>query len=121
MGIIQISPLPSVLDAITITEKNLTLKEKQTAPSLILMPYLQIPEAVHLSAERAPGISVDQNGNIKLKGRAGETVYVDDKPTYLGGAELENYLRSIPTSTVKQIEIMTNPPARYEQPAIQES
>ncbi|MBK6785966.1 MAG: hypothetical protein IPG79_21150 [Saprospiraceae bacterium] len=48
MGIIQISPLPSVLDAITITEKNLTLKEKQTAPSLILMPYLQIPEAVHL-------------------------------------------------------------------------
>ncbi|MBK8546080.1 MAG: carboxypeptidase regulatory-like domain-containing protein [Saprospiraceae bacterium] len=48
VGIIQISPLPSVLDAITITEKNLTLKEKQTAPSLILMPYLQIPEAVHL-------------------------------------------------------------------------
>ena len=43
-----------------------------------------------------------------------DRVYIDDKPTYLSGVELENYLKSIPASTVKQIEIMTNPPAKYE-------
>lgn len=64
--------------------------------------------------EKAPGISVDQNGLIRLKGKAGVQVYIDDKPTYLSGAELENYLKSIPSSNVKQIEIMTNPPAKYE-------
>jgi hypothetical protein len=64
--------------------------------------------------ERAPGISVDQNGVITLKGRAGVAVFIDDKPTYLSGADLENYLKSLPAGTVKQIEIMTNPPAKYE-------
>lgn len=64
--------------------------------------------------ERAPGIAVDQNGVITLKGRAGVAVFIDYKPTYLSGAELENYLKSLPAGTVKQIEIMTNPPAKYE-------
>ncbi|MBK6364672.1 MAG: outer membrane beta-barrel protein [Saprospiraceae bacterium] len=115
VGIIQISPLPSVLDAITITEKKPYIERKTDRTIINPDALLANTGSSTLEAlERAPGISVDQNGNIKLKGRAGVTVYVDDKPTYLGGAELENYLRSIPTSTVKQIEIMTNPPARYE-------
>lgn len=64
--------------------------------------------------ERSPGISIDPNGEIKLKGRAGVQVFIDDKPTYLSGSELENYLRAIPADNIKQIEIMTNPPAKYE-------
>jgi outer membrane receptor protein involved in Fe transport len=64
--------------------------------------------------ERAPGVSTDNDGNIKLKGRSGVAIYIDDKPTYLSGLELENYLKSLPTGTIKHIEIMTNPPAKYE-------
>ncbi|RZJ44704.1 MAG: TonB-dependent receptor, partial [Chryseobacterium sp.] len=33
---------------------------------------------------------------------------------YLSGADLENYLRSLPSSALDQIEIMTNPPAKYD-------
>jgi hypothetical protein len=64
--------------------------------------------------ERSPGVQVDADGGIKLKGRAGVQVFVDDKPTYLIGEELANYLRALPVGTVKQIELMTNPPAKYE-------
>ena len=64
--------------------------------------------------EKAPGVSVDQNGAIKLKGRGGVSVYIDDKPTYLSGSELESYLKSLSTDNIKRIEIMTNPPAKYE-------
>ncbi|MCB0663876.1 MAG: TonB-dependent receptor family protein, partial [Saprospiraceae bacterium] len=35
-------------------------------------------------------------------------------PSYLSGTELESYLRSLPAGSVKSIEIMTNPPAKYE-------
>ncbi|MBL7910146.1 MAG: TonB-dependent receptor [Bacteroidia bacterium] len=63
---------------------------------------------------KAPGVMVGQNGEIKMKGKAGVIVYVDDKPTYLSGTELENFLRSLPSSTIKQIELITNPPAKYE-------
>jgi len=64
--------------------------------------------------EKSPGIQVDQDGTISLKGRQGVMVYIDDKPSYLSGADLENYLKSLPSSTLGQIEIMTNPPAKYD-------
>ena len=64
--------------------------------------------------EKSPGILVDQNGTITFKGRSGVMVFIDDKPTYLSGAELEAYLKALPASTLDQIELITNPPAKYE-------
>ena len=64
--------------------------------------------------EKSPGIQVDMNGNISLKGKQGVMVFIDDKPTYLSAADLANYLRSLASSTLATIEIMTNPPAKYD-------
>ncbi len=64
--------------------------------------------------EKSPGIVVDQNGTITFKGKSGVQVFIDDKPTYLSGAELEAYLKSLPASTLDKIELMTNPPAKYD-------
>jgi hypothetical protein len=64
--------------------------------------------------EKAPGIIIDENGTITFKGKSGVAVFIDDKPTYLSGAELEAYLKSLPASTLNQIELMTNPPAKYD-------
>lgn len=64
--------------------------------------------------ERAPGVLIDQNGAISMKGKAGVLVYIDDKPSYMSGDALQNYLRSLPASAIKQIELITNPPAKYD-------
>lgn len=64
--------------------------------------------------EKSPGIIIDQNGTITYKGKSGVSVFIDDKPTYLSGADLEAYLKSLPASTLNQIEFMTNPPAKYD-------
>jgi len=64
--------------------------------------------------EQAPGVLVDQDGQISLKGRSGVAIYINDKPSYLSGTELENYLRSLPAGSIKNIEVIENPPARYE-------
>ncbi len=64
--------------------------------------------------EKSPGVSIDQNGTISLKGKQGVTIFIDDKPTYLSGSDLQNYLQSLPSSSLEQIELMTNPPARYD-------
>jgi iron complex outermembrane recepter protein len=64
--------------------------------------------------EKAPGVTVDMNGNISLRGKSGVVVFIDDKPTYLAAADLANYLRSLPSSSIESIEIMTNPPAKYD-------
>ena len=64
--------------------------------------------------EKSPGVAIDQAGQISFHGKSGVAIYVDDKPTYLSGSDLENYLRSMPSSTLSQIELMTNPPAKYD-------
>src|SRR6185295_5686770 len=64
--------------------------------------------------EKAPGVSVDKDGNISLKGKQGVQVYIDGRPSYLNGADLANMLRNMNASQLEQIEIMTNPPAKYD-------
>ena len=64
--------------------------------------------------EKSPGITVDNNGNISLKGKDGVIVMMDGKQTYLSPADLANMLKNMPASALDQIEIMTNPSAKYD-------
>jgi len=64
--------------------------------------------------EKAPGVLVDQNGGISLKGKNSVTIFIDGKPSYLSGSDLAAYLRSLSASALDQIELMTNPPAKYD-------
>lgn len=64
--------------------------------------------------QKAPGVFVDQDGNITFKGKGGVMVMIDDKPTYLSAANLATYLRSLPSSALDKIELMDNPPAKYD-------
>ncbi|MGZ5286995.1 MAG: carboxypeptidase regulatory-like domain-containing protein, partial [Flavisolibacter sp.] len=64
--------------------------------------------------EKSPGVLVDRDGNISLKGKDGVLVMVDGRPTQLSGPDLTNMLRSMNSSQLDQIEIMTTPPARYD-------
>lgn len=64
--------------------------------------------------EKSPGISVDKDGNISLKGKQGVIIMMDGKPAYLSGSQLANLLKTMPSSAIEQIEIMTNPSAKYD-------
>ena len=64
--------------------------------------------------EKAPGVMVDQDGKISLKGQQGVVVFIDNRPTYLSEAALTAYLKSLPSGSISQIELIPNPPARYD-------
>jgi len=61
-----------------------------------------------------PGVAVDGDGVIRFNGRTGVLVLIDDKPTYLSATDLANYLRGMPSALLDRIELMSNPPARYD-------
>lgn len=63
---------------------------------------------------KSPGVTVDANGEVSLRGRSGVLVLIDDKPTYLSSENLATYLKSLPSSLLDKIELMTNPPAKYD-------
>jgi iron complex outermembrane recepter protein len=64
--------------------------------------------------EKAPGVTVDKDGNITLKGKQNVLVMMDGKPTYMSASDLANLLRNMQSSSLDKIEIMTNPPAKYD-------
>ncbi|HSU28113.1 MAG TPA: outer membrane beta-barrel protein [Chitinophagaceae bacterium] len=64
--------------------------------------------------ERSPGVNIDPNDVISLRGKAGVIIMIDGKPTAMSGADLANYLRGLPSAAIDRIEIITNPSAKYD-------
>ena len=64
--------------------------------------------------EKSPGVAVDKDGKISLKGKQGVIILIDGKQTYMGAQDLANYLQSMPASNLEQIELLPNPSAKYD-------
>lgn len=64
--------------------------------------------------EKSPGIIIDQNDIISLRGKSGVIIMIDGKPSAMSGQDLANYLRGLPSSAIERIDIITNPSARYD-------
>ncbi len=63
---------------------------------------------------KSPGVMVDKDDNLSLAGKNGVQVYIDGKPSPLSGADLAAYLKSMQSTQIEAIELITNPSAKYE-------
>ncbi len=63
---------------------------------------------------KAPGVIVDNNDNLIVEGKTGVQIYIDGKPSILSGTDLTNYLKTIQSSDIEAIEIITQPSSKYE-------
>lgn len=61
--------------------------------------------------QNQPSVQVDANGNLTLRGSGSFTVMVDGRPSVLQGTDA---LRQIPANVIDNIEIITNPSAKYD-------
>ena len=64
--------------------------------------------------ERSPGINIDQNDVIALRGKQGVIIMIDGKPSPMSAADLANYLRGLPSNAIDRIDIITNPSSKYD-------
>ncbi len=112
---IQLSSAGQSLDEVTITAKKPLIENKidrmvvnvEAAPTNAGATAMEV-------LEKSPGVSVNNDGVVSLRGKQGVIVMMDGKPTYLSPADLANLLKNMPASALDQIEIMTNPPAKYD-------
>ncbi|WP_430817731.1 TonB-dependent receptor domain-containing protein [Carboxylicivirga sp. RSCT41] len=84
-----------------IDKKVVSVGKQMTSASLSAVEVL----------ENVPSVRVDIEGNVSLRGSTGFTVLIDGKPTVL---EPSDVLRQTPASTIENIEIITNPSAKYQ-------
>lgn len=63
--------------------------------------------------QNAPGVEVDAEGNIKYRGGAEVSIWINDRPSHLKAEGLKQYLKSLPAGTLKRIEVIAHPSAKY--------
>lgn len=112
---IELVPLAKNLAGVTVSAKRPLIEQRIDRTIVnVEAAVTNVGTSALEVLEKSPGISVDKDGNISLKGKQGVQVYIDGRPTYLSGTDLANYLRNLNSSQLDQIEIMTNPPAKYD-------
>src|SRR5215203_330704 len=112
---IELLPQTKSLSAVTVTS-NKPLVEQKIDRTVVNVEasVTNVGSSALEVLEKSPGITVDRDGNISLKGKEGVIVLIDNRPTYLSGPDLANLLRSMQATQLDQIEIMTNPPAKFD-------
>lgn len=60
-----------------------------------------------------PGLRI-QNDQISMIGKSGMAVMIDDRLMQLSGDDLINFLKTVKSDDIRSIEVITNPPAKYD-------
>jgi len=112
---LKMQPASRSLNTVTITAAApaIEVKSDRTVMNVANSPLAAGNSAMDI-LERAPGVTIDKDDNISLKGKQGVTVMINDKLTYLSAAQLATLLRSTDGTTIQSIEIITNPSAKYD-------
>jgi outer membrane receptor protein involved in Fe transport len=113
--VIVLQPATKNLGGVTVTSKKPLIEQKIDRMVInVEASVTNVGSSALEVLEKSPGITVDKDGNISLKGKQGVVVLIDGRPSYLSGPDLANMLRSMTSAQLDQIEIMTNPPAKFD-------
>ncbi len=111
LGKIAIEEDAIALDNIEVTAERSTITQKIDRKIITIGKDLT---TVGASASdimtNIPSVSVNQDGEISLRGNENVRVLVDGKPTNINATDL---LQQIPSTSIKSIELITNPSAKY--------
>lgn len=112
---IQLTNASTDLDEVVVTAQRplLELKPDKTVFNVEGSANATGSDALEL-LRKAPGVVVDNNDNITMLGRAGVQIYIDGKPSPLTGDDLAAFLKSLQSTEIDNIELITNPSAKYE-------
>lgn len=104
----------AMLDAARVTGKvNLVeMKMDKIVMNVSQSAFASTSNALDL-VKKAPGVTVDKDGNIKLNGKSVD-VWIDGRPSHMDGKSLEALLRSTAGSTIEKFELMPNPSSKYD-------
>lgn len=117
-----------------ITSNDIVLKlsdnQLQEVKVVARKPYIEVkPGKIVLSVQnsilaegnsafdilrQSPGVRVNSNETLSINGRQAALITIDGKPTNLTGDDLTSLLRSMQSSTIDQVEMISSPSAKYD-------
>lgn len=114
LGTLRINPGVTSLNEVTVTaEKPIyAMDGEKLVYNVSEDPSIQTGTTED-ALQNAPGVEVDVEGNITLRGVSSVEIWVNDKPSKLTEENLKTYLQTLPANAIARIETITNPSAKY--------
>ena len=115
LGIIAIAPSVEKIGEVTVATTRPLVR---TETDKIIYSIEADPESKTSSAiemlRKVPMVTVDGEDNIMLKGNSNFRILLNGKNSSMLSQNPKDVLRSLPASTIRDIEVITNPSSKYE-------
>ncbi|MDY7396995.1 TonB-dependent receptor [Aureibaculum sp. 2210JD6-5] len=111
LGIIALEENTEELDSVEIIAERSTIEQRIDRKVINVGKDLTTAGASAADIMgNIPSVDLDQDGNLSLRGNTNVRVLLDGKPTNISANQL---LQQIPSTSIKKIELITNPSAKY--------
>lgn len=114
LGKLKLSEGATKLDEVVVTEKRplFAVEGEKTMYNVAEDNSIQTG-TLSDALQNAPGVEVDVEGNISLRGTSSVEVWINDKPSHMTSENLKTYIQTLPANSIDRVEVITNPSARY--------
>ena len=114
VGTLKLKAGTTRLDEVVIAEKRplFAVEGEKTMYNVAEDPSIQTG-TLSDALQNAPGVQVDVEGNITLRGTSSVEVWINDKPSHMSDENLKTYIQQLPANSIDHVEVITNPSARY--------
>ena len=114
VGTLKLKAGTTRLDEVVITEKRplFAVEGEKTLYNVAEDNSIQTG-TLSDALQNAPGVEVDVEGNITLRGTSSVEVWINDKPSHMTAENLKTYIQTLPANSLDRVEVITNPSARY--------
>ncbi|NLL27938.1 MAG: TonB-dependent receptor [Bacteroidales bacterium] len=114
LGTVLINKSAQMLDAVVITAQKpmYAYDGEKKVYNVSEDPSVQGGVATD-ALQNAPGVYVDMEGNITLRGVSSVAIWLNDKPSRITAEGLKSFLQQLPANSIERIEVITNPSAKY--------
>src|SRR5579863_6036287 len=115
LGTTSLQPDVKSLKEVAVVSQRPLIQQK---PGKLIYDMQADPESKAKSLldmlHKIPFITVDAQDNVSLKGNTNFKVFINGRPSAMMDNNLTAVLRTMPASSVQRIEVITNPPAKYD-------
>jgi outer membrane receptor protein involved in Fe transport len=116
LGLLKLRPATQQLGEVTVTGQKAVVQQELGKTVINVEKDLSSVGGTAVNVlENVPSVAVDATGTVSLRGSSNLTILIDGKPAGTsngggGGPRLDQ----IPASQIAQVEVMTNPSAKYD-------
>ena len=111
IGTIRLTPVSIVLDNVTVEAEKPAIRYEIDKQVIDARQFITAGGTAIDILENVPSVTIDIDGKVKLNNSSDITVMIDGRPSIL---DPQDALKIIPAETIENIEIMTNPSAKFE-------